>query len=266
MTANKFNYYDTKQLLYEDTAKITFVSQELQVFIFEEEWTTTTSSSGYIELLNYHGIGSSPTITLTLSSTYSSNPTLRIYNGSTCTDISLGTSVSATDNPLIINCEERYAKKNTAYFLPSHFPKIGNNEFFSVEFINNSVRTAVPISVYYKTHNSEIQIMKFKDSVSLQNVLNQVDIPKKYYNSPFRSKKIVSEEASIEFGRNIISDNIDQIVNNTKTYRIEVIGINEDDGTQKIYRIGNVVFNSFGVSILEADSVTDKISGTGVWL
>ena len=270
--------YDTRQE-FEDPTKITFVSQEFEVFIFEEDWITVSSESGYIELLNYHGIGSLPTITLTLATTYSDSPTLRIYNGGSYKDIVLE-DIGASDSPLVINSNERYGKKNNKYFFPSAkkfvwgrgsisvpmFPTINNNEFFSVEFRNNGARVAIPISLYYKTHEIPVQIMRFRDSVSLQNVLNQVDISKMYYNSPVRSKKTISDEVSIEFGRNIITDNIDQIVNSTKTYRIEVVGINEDDGTQKIYRIGNVTFNNLSINIPEADLVTDKISGVGVWL
>ena len=49
-------------------------------------------------------------------------------------------------------------------------------------------------------------------------------------------------------------------------YRVEMIGLNYDDGSQKIYKLGNVIFNNLNMNIPDGDLVTDKITGTGVWL
>jgi len=156
--------------------------------------------------------------------------------------------------------------KNLVYFLPTKFPGINLNEFFGVEFINDNVREAIPISVYYKKFNSEFQKLRFRGNITLQEVYNQIDMSKKYYNSPYRCKYNILDEASIEFNRNIVDDEIDQIISSDKTYRVEMIGLNYDDGSQKIYKLGNVIFNNLNMNIPDGDLVTDKITGTGVWL
>ena len=249
-----------------DPAKVTFISQEFDIVVFEEIWVTDSSVDGYLEITNYRNIGSLPTITLTISSTYNSSPILRVYNNSTYYDISLGSSITSSNSPIVINSSQRYAKKNLVYFLPTKFPSVNFNEFFGVEFINNNVREAIPISVYYKKFDSEFQKLRFRGNVTLQEVYSQIDIPKKYYNSPYRSKYNTLEEASIEFNRNIVDDEIDQIINSDKTYRVEMIGLNDDDGSQKIYKLGNVMFDNLDVNIPDGDLVTDKITGTGMWL
>jgi len=249
-----------------DPTKITFISQEFDVIVFEEIWITDSSVNGYLEITNYRNIGSLPTINLTISSTYSSNPTLRVYNGSTYYDISLGSLINSSNSPIVINSSQRYAMKNLVYFLPTKFPGINLNEFFGVEFINDNVREAIPISVYYKKFNSEFQKLRFRGNITLQEVYNQIDMSKKYYNSPYRCKYNILDEASIEFNRNIVDDEIDQIISSDKTYRVEMIGLNYDDGSQKIYKLGNVIFNNLNMNIPDGDLVTDKITGTGVWL
>lgn len=268
-TISQVNYsfnFDTRQLILSIPNKTPFISNEFEVIIYEEDWSTVSSDIGYVEIINQKNIGSLPIITLTIDSIYSNSPTLRIRNGNTIKDISLGILIDTSNSPIIINSNSRITTKNNMIFISSSYPKIGTNEFFSVEFINNNVRTAIPISVYYKSYNEEFQRLNFRGNVTLQNILNQIDLPKKYYNSPTREKYTISEEVKIDFSRNMMVDDIDQIVNSDKTYRIELIGINKN-GTQKIYTIGNINFSDLSVDIPEDGLVTDKFTGSGgVWL
>jgi len=257
--------FDSRQLIYTDSNKKTFVPQEFVVCIYEEEWITTTSSNGFIEIYN-NNVGCLPIVTLTISGTYETNPKLRFYNGSTYKDISLGTFITSEDSPISIYSEDRYAKKNLSYFLPSYFPQINNSEYFSIEFIDNGSRVEVPISLYYKRYDNSFQIINFRGNITLQNVLNQIDLSKDHYTFPNRNKFVVNNEVSFEFERKMIADQLDQITDETKTYRVELIGINEDDNSQVRYYIGNVTFNNLSVNVPENDIISDKISGTGVWL
>ena len=258
--------FDSRQLIYADPPIITFTSQEFDVVIFEEEWITASTTNGFLEILNYENVGCLPIITLTIGATYNNNPKLRFYNGSIYKDISLGTSIGVNDSPIVINSIQKYAKKNSVYFLANNFPRVGFNEYFSIEFRNAEARVEVPINVYYKYYDDTMQLLMFRGNVTLQNKFNQIDLSKKYYNSLYRDKYTISKEVNIDLNRNIIDDNINQIVNSNSTYRIELIGINEDDSSQKIYKLGNVTLNNLNVNIPESDLVTDKITGTGVLL
>jgi hypothetical protein len=244
---------------------IPFSTYEFEINIYEEIWDTISTVTGYYSFTNIDNVGSLPKITLTIGSTYSTSPTLRIYNGSTYADILLGTSIGSTNSPIIINSSTRIATKSSTIFLPSRFPSIGQNEFFSVEFRNAGARVAIPISIYYKTYDSTTPItLNFRNSISFQNTAKQIQLPKKYYNSPTRQKYIVSGETKIDIDRNVTSENFIDI-SEDKTYRVEITGVNEDDGTTLSYVLGNVSFSDSSVELGDG-LVNEKISGVGILL
>lgn len=272
--------------------KFPFTSYEFETYLYQEEWITTSSTNGYISLNNDYNIGSLPTITLTIANTYNSIPKIRIYNGSTYKDILLGTSINSSNSPIVISSDERIATKNGIYFLPSHFPKIKENEFFSVEFINNGVRYGIPISLYYKTYNATYETIRFRTNVSLKRNIKEIELSKKYYNSPTKSKQLIESEAEIGIDIYAITDAIpgmvwgepwgmvwgadssiesigNRILNDSlsgTTYRVELLGTNEDDGGIMKFILGNVRFSGNDNGFGDGDLVQDKLTGKGIWL
>ncbi len=291
-------YYDTsitivgRNTVYLNVDKFPFTSYEFVVYLYQEEWITTSNTNGYIYLNNDYNIGSLPTITLYINNTYSSTPKIRVYNGSIYKDILLGTSINSSNSPIIISSDERVATKNGTYFLPSHFPRIKENEFFSVEFMNNGVRHGVPTSLYYKTYNATYETIKFRTNVSLKRNIKEIELPKKYYNSPIKSKQLIESEAEIGLDILSITDAIpgmvwgepwgmvwgadssvesigNRILNDSlsgTTYRVELIGINEDDDGIMKFILGNVRFSGNDNSFGDGDLIQDKLTGKGIWL
>lgn len=247
-----------------DIDYIPFSTYEFTINIYEEIWDTVSSTDGYLEIYNTNNIGSFPIVTLTIADVYSDSPTLRFNNGTTVTDISLGTSISSSNNPIIINSQDRITTRNGYFYLLSYYPVVNSNGFFSIEFLNNDVRTAIPMSVYYKTYDSTNPIeLQFRNTISFQNVAKQIQLPKKYYNSPTRQKYIISGETKIDLDRNVISEDFIDI-SEDKTYRVEISGINENDYTTLSYILGNVSFDNQSVEFGEDGLVTEKISGSGI--
>ena len=243
---------------------IPFSTYEFEVNIYEEIWDTILSNTGYLEINNSDKIGCLPIITLTISNTYNNNPILRFKNGVTFTDISLGTSISSTNSPIIINCQDRITTNNNIIYLLSYYPIVGTNKFFSIEFLNNDLRVAIPISIYYLTYDITPITLNFRNSISLQNTLKQIKLPKKYYNSFIREKYTVSSETKFDIERNVTSESFIDI-SEDKTYHVEIDGINEDDNTTLSYVLGNVSFESSSVDLGDG-LVTEKLSGVGILL